>query len=358
MTDISGKISIPGAPAAYQNPSRRIRLNGGGVFSIPQGNFLVKLGPQCAIQWFDLYSGLWHIYEAGGQGAPVQLASDGTNYRIINLSSTLAAYSVTNSGSGYSQGTISVTLSGGGGNGAAATAIVGGNLTAVISTAGTGYINPVVTIQNPWEVGQVTNPFAIAAVASVGLTGNGQLSGFTFDFPGAGYPGAPVITITDPAGTGAVIVSAVASPGQVTAIVPTNYGQNYVAPPTVTINANAGGGSSATATALPWLAVSAGVVSNPGQGVTGLPVMMSSLGVVNARPNGESWLVRPAKLVSATITSTGGSIGIGSVTVEDAGGGFQTAPTITIMGQATGTPPSVVGSMGPVQNEVEYWQLG
>lgn len=358
--DISAKISVPGAPAAYQNPSRRIILPSGGIFVFPQGNYNVKCGPQTAIQQFNTFEGLWHIMEGGGSQM-FQFSADGTNYRAINLSGTVAAYSVTNSGSGYSQGTISVTISGSFGQAAAATAIVGGNITAVVSTAGTGYVNPIVTIQDPWEVGQVTQPFSLPALATATITSTtGQIGSINFQFAGAGYPGNPVITISDPAGTGAVVNSQVASPGKVTAIIPTNYGYNWSAPPTCTINAGAGGGSSATATALPWLAVQAGTVSAGGQGVTGLPVMVSSLGIVAPSPNGETWLVRPAKLVSATMTGTGGSVGISTTTVEDAGGGFQTAPVISVIAglASAGTLPSVVASVGGVNNELEYWQIG
>jgi len=84
-------------------------------------------------------------------------------------------------GSGYTSGTISVALSGGGGTGAVLTAILGSNLTSTgtvtgavtgftVTTAGTGYTSPpTITITDSG-----TGTGALAKAITAGSVGNGQ----------------------------------------------------------------------------------------------------------------------------------------------------------------------------------------
>jgi FtsP/CotA-like multicopper oxidase with cupredoxin domain len=72
---------------------------------------------------------------------------------------------------------------------------------------GTGYTNPVVTVDDAYLP---AGSFTAAAVTAAFDATTGTITGFTVNNPGAGYM-APVVTITDPTGTGALADVVVAS---------------------------------------------------------------------------------------------------------------------------------------------------
>jgi hypothetical protein len=106
---------------------------------------------------------------------------------------------ITNAGSGYtSSDPPTVTITGGNGTGAAATAVIvdNGVQTLSISTAGTGYfIAPTVTISGP-AVGTTATSKAIVNVST------GVVSQLQITNAGSGYTSAPSVTITGVSTTG------------------------------------------------------------------------------------------------------------------------------------------------------------
>ena len=101
---------------------------------------------------------------------------------------------LTNTGTGYtSSNPPTVTISGGNGSGAAATAIVtsGGILSFSITNVGKGYYGtaPTVTIAGP-SVGQTATAKAIIS--------NGELSSLQITNAGSGYTSVPSVTISSP----------------------------------------------------------------------------------------------------------------------------------------------------------------
>jgi len=150
--------------------------------------------------------------------------------------------SVSNPGSGYTSAP-NVTITGGGGNNATATAILGsGIVTSIALTeAGSGYTSPpTITISG----GGGNNATAVAGFLSFAKGSVGIL----VTAGGSGYSSPPTVNITGGGGANANAV-AIVNGGAVTGIVMVNPGTGYTSNPTVTITGGGGNGASATAIA-------------------------------------------------------------------------------------------------------------
>lgn len=146
--------------------------------------------------------------------------------------------SVTNPGSGYTSAPT-INISGGGGSGATANAVLGSGLVTSISLteAGTGYLSPpTVTISG----GGGNNATAVAGYLSF-ATGT---IGILVTAGGSGYTSPPTVNISGGGGAGANAV-AIVNGGVVTQVVVRNPGTGYTSNPTITFSG--GGGSGATA---------------------------------------------------------------------------------------------------------------
>ena len=117
-----------------------------------------------------------------------------------------------------------VTLSGGGGSGATATAVLVGDVVAAINvTGGSGYTAvPAVTIAPPSSTATATATLSGGTVGSIAVT-NG----------GSGYLSVPTVTLSGGGGSGAV-ATALLTNGVVTSI-SVSGGSGYTSTPTVTI---------------------------------------------------------------------------------------------------------------------------
>lgn len=211
----------------------------------------------------------------------------------------VTAVAVTVAGDGYSEAPP-VTFTGGGGSGAAGTAVLGGYLLRIVLTnRGSGYgTAPLVGI---------TGGGGSGAVAVAFLDGAGHVSAVTITNRGSGYTSAPTITFT-PYGSGATATATVTA-GAVTSVAVTAGGSGYLTPPAVTFSGGGGTGATATAT-LTGGAVTAVTVTNGGTGYTGAPTVGFAVG------SG-----------AAGFGQIGG--GILSVTVTAGGSGYATAPAVT-----------------------------
>jgi phage tail sheath protein FI len=146
---------------------------------------------------------------------------------------------VTTPGTGYTSAPT-VTLTGGGGTGAAATATVTNGVSAIaVTAAGTGYTTaPTVTLSAP------QTPGGTQATATATVSG-GIITGYTITNPGSGYTSAPTVTLSGP-GSGGVGTASIT--GRVSAITVTAPGSGYTSAPTVGFTGGAGTGAAATAT--------------------------------------------------------------------------------------------------------------
>ena len=274
------------------------------------------------------------------------------------LSLKMVGNTLTNAGAGYHTNAPNVTISGGGGSGAAITAsIANGVVSALaITNAGSGYTSvPSLTIAAPPSADQatataqhhsslftthshsVTNdgggytsapavsisaPNAITAIGTVTVNGSGNITALSFtggsNTVGSGYTSAPTVTIAAPGyGTTAIATVSVSS-GAISGHTIKNQGSGYSSgsPPVVTIAAPTKTQATATAV-LDGDVVSSLNVTNAGAGYVSTPTVT----------------IAAQSSTTATATATMGLTG--SITITYEGKGYTTAPTVTLSGSGS-----------------------
>jgi hypothetical protein len=240
-----------------------------------------------------------------GSGALANAAISGTGQ--INR------ITVTNGGTGYTA-PPRVTISGGGGSGATATATINlGVVTNItITNGGAGYTSdPIVTISSGG-----------GAIVNASIGGGGSVSSIQMINTGSGYTSAPVVSISPPSLAGGVPATATAQVqnGNVTAILINNSGSGYTSNPTVTIAAPPAGGTNASAVAqFSGFSVQNVSIADGGLGYTGNPT------VVFDQPNLPGGT--RAQGIATIDPTTGKLIGF---TITNPGSGYTSAPGITL----------------------------
>ena len=242
----------------------------------------------------------------------LQFAGGGSDTTAV-LQASLAtggvgSVSITFSGSGYTS-TPAVAFSGGGGSGAAGTAITYSEISNItVTNPGSGYATPVVSFTGGG------GGFGAAATANLDPINPGQILSITITDHGTGYTTAPTVVINDSGGGGGINAAATAYvTGVVIGISVTVPGSGYTSAPTVSITG--GGGSGATAiSALQAGTVGAIAIINGGSGFTAAP----TLTLVGGGGSG----------ATATCTISGGVID--SVTVTAPGSYYTSAPAVQV----------------------------
>lgn len=289
---------------------------------------------------------------------------------------------VTNQGSGYVSNNLTspvVTVNDPTGAGAVLEANVSaGRIISIdVIAPGAGYINPTITITGGNGTGaaatattiNVQEPGGVQPSATAVLSG-GAITAINLTSAGTGYTSAPNVTIVPANGdTGAgAIASAVLSGSGVTGITVSNEGTNYTSP---TISFTGGGGTGAEAAAVLSGGVSSITLINAGTGYTTEPTVTitpaqgepGSGAVAVATTNGN--IITSIAIVSAgsgyiseptvTITGGGGSGAVADAVVDyskiyaidvtDPGAGYTSAPTVVIS-DATGTQAVATATVG------------
>jgi hypothetical protein len=231
----------------------------------------------------------------------------------------VGSITVTGGGSGYTSNPA-VTLTGGGGSGATASALVGAVIAGVtLSNGGSGYAaGTTVTLPAPGTGGtQATAvPNLRFGVATVTAPTTGT---------GAGYNLGDVLTLNSGGGTGATAtVSAVTASGAITAVTftaATNAGAGYTTAPTVS---SVSGPQSVTSVAL----ISAG---------TGYAVG-NTISLTGGAGTG-------AVVTVTGISGTGTTGPIATASVTSGGSGYTSAPTVATTSTGTGTGASFVATL-------------
>lgn len=183
MSRLSGKLPFPVTSAATADVP--ITLASGGTMTIPAGSWLVVPGTNSRLQWMDPVGFQWRTIGAG------YVSSEGCNYRLINITGTITAFTITAAGSGAVNGigaaatgvTVGIAASPGGGPyNATAYAIVGGTVAApTVTQGGSGFVSVPLVICDPPPAG------GIQATATATLSAAGVITAITIDNPGAGY---------------------------------------------------------------------------------------------------------------------------------------------------------------------------
>lgn len=201
------------------------------------------------------------ITGGGGSGAA------GTAY----IEDVVRSISIVNGGSGYVTAPT-VSISGpGGSTGATGTAVISGGkvVQVIITNRGSGYTSASVTFSAP--------PAGVTATGTVSV-GRGIVA-INVTAPGVGYTSSPVVSISGGGGSSyavsAVLGKATATAtisGSLKSITLTNSGNNYTATPTVTITGGGGIGASAYAKVVGY--VSSITIDNGGTGYNTAPTVM------------------------------------------------------------------------------------
>lgn len=322
--------------------TNRVSLAPGDMLPLPAGDWYVNPGQYCVIQFKDPVTGLWNVAtSAGWMGGSTFVKSDGFNVRVANLLGCPVSATVVTFGSGYVQGTTTITQTGGTGTWSpivgGALAVVGGTLT----SNGAGYgVAPLVLIPPPPGAANNSNGVGGIPATAFATIASGTVSGISFTNPGAGYPTAPTGVIvpnpTDPnlatGITAATVAFSLTGSGQIRGAFCTNPGAPLTSPANVTLTV-AGAGTQATLTphvmqtvtaiSMVGSATNGYGVGNPGvTSVGGAP----ATGTITNGPENLYLAFRPRPTQGAlTITGTG-SVNAQVGTIYD-GGLFLSVPT-------------------------------
>jgi hypothetical protein len=334
----------------YSQKNQFVSIPAGSVYTFTAGTYMLGLGLYTSLEVLDPITNTWRVVGT----APGQLHyvnSDGANYRLVNRTGTPTGASITNQGSGYTNGIflagistttglsgITVAASSGGSTWAA---IVGGtiNTTVTITAAGSGYTYP------PQLVISAPPSGGLQATATCTISG-GAINAVTVTNQGAGYVTAPTITVIndyrDTVGSGGVLTvnSTLTNSGALTGLYPIDPGTALTSVPTLSFSG--GGGASAAATAIMNFSVTGYTVGTAGAVYTGTPyitadnlLIAAQSAPVNPAHTNKLAIPRPPRITGAT--SSGAVTATGAV-VEDGGWGIQVVPTAAIIN--TGSIPT------------------
>ena len=334
-----------------------VSLVSGQVYNLPSGQYIVSPGPLTFVQWYDPITTLWRNLSTVTNSPSFILPSDGSNYRLANLTGTVVGASVTNAGTGYTNGLYyppgvpipananavvqagtaaapSVTFAAGGGSVLAqGNVIVGGaiNTTIAITAGGASYTRaPVLFIQNPPAGG-------VPATATCTISA-GAINAVTVTNAGAGYVTAPIVTIVnhpqDTTGNGGVLTvnATLAGSGTITAITVPANGVGHTSVPAITFSPASTSAATAimcfTCTTVTWA-----TPSNAGNGNFG--IINSALATaqsVNTNPAITTGLFVPRMGYTGLSTSA-----TPTTTVITDGGLHQVVPSAVLVGNSNGT---------------------
>ena len=329
-----------------------ITLGPGESFNIPSGTYMLQPGIYTFVQWFDPVTGIWRTKPTGASVNQF-VNSDGSNYRLANLTGCAIGALITTGGTAttYTNGIGSAI------NGCTATVsstsgasvwqtVVGGAISATLTTgaAGSGYLYPPIVVIDAPPYGGLQ---ATAYVTSL-TTGTVPIANITVVNQGAGYTVAPNITfVNDPrdtAGTGAACTVTLTATNQLTGLYPTNNGTPVTAVPTITI-----GAGNAAATAIMNFTVNSWTQTGAGSSLSyaevrsvNNTVAVQTLPVVNPLHSTGCVFPRPCRIVANV---SGGTATTTGAIYEDAGLGIQQIPGLAaiyaiISATTTGTLPT------------------
>jgi hypothetical protein len=157
----------------------------------------------------------------GSDTAPILLAELGA--------SGVTSITLVSGGSGYTNGTFALAITGGGGSGATGSFVVAGGIvtTVTLTAGGAGYVGtPAVSF--------AASSGGTGAEAVASLKGKGVLA-IAIANGGTNLIGTPLLTIVGGGGSGATAVATVAG-GVITAVAVTNNGSGYTSSPAVEVS--------------------------------------------------------------------------------------------------------------------------
>lgn len=339
----TGAGAIPSLP--FNSGPYPVTLPGAASFLIPPGPHLINPGQYSELQTFDSVLGAWRKAEYPWTG-PIEIPSDGSNWRLFNTTGCPVAADITNVGSAYTSAPA-VAVSAGG---SLWTAIVGGsiNTTVTVTTAGSYNYVPTIVFSAPTQPG-------IRASGVVVISG-GAISSVTVTNAGAGYVTAPTITIiADPRETGTqggklTVNATLANSGAITAVICTDPGTAALTS-LPTLSFSGGGGTGAAATVLMNWTVTGFTVGTAGavygnaqpflvQSGSGIATDATAGGFVN--PLIGKGIAQSRQAIIGGTSTSGGAVTATGLVVVDGGWGFQRVPDLYVFPSGTAALPTTI----------------
>lgn len=323
----TGTVKL-GNPAALANNTSLQSLGVNDRATVAAGATL-DLNGQTGVRKVIVISGTG----IGGAGA---LVNNSPFAASLDTSGAIAGLFVSGASSGLSA-PPTLTFTGGGGSGAAATTTLGVTTGTFAVTGGSGYTAaPAVTIAGGGGTG---------ATATATISG-GAVTAITITTPGTGYTTAPTITFAAaPTGGTTATGTGNATNFQVTGATITNFGSGYTSAPTVAPSAGA-----TTFTTTPAIVQLAADSSIGGSGNMTIPSVTGGFGVTKVN-SGTVNLTGPSTYTGGTTVSAGtlnvtGSLTTSSLTLAS-GAKFNFTPatpaTLTLANGLTLGGNNVVG---------------
>lgn len=332
----------------YNSNVDALALGSGETFLIPSGQWMVTPGPYSFIQVKDPVSRVWRSISQTPNSSRY-VSSDGTNYRVANLTGCALGATVTTVGSGYTNSTVgsdgnltntnAIAVAASAGS-SVWTAIVGGaiNTSVTVATAGAGYTHkPILLIEPP-------PPGGVQATA-VAVVSGGAITSVTVLDQGAGYQSAPRITVVpdprDTVTTEAALTTALTGSGTLTALLCTDHGTPLTS--VATLSFSGGGGSSAAATVVGCYALTGITVTDGGTGYgNAQPVGIQTIdgrcaatpGTVT-NPSFGNNLLQPRQALGRVTSTAGGLITATGFRITDAGL-FSAVPFVIVTAGGSG----------------------
>lgn len=346
------------------------------------GQYHTTLGPYLSLQQYDTNLQVWRNVHAFS-GGPHFISSDGTNYRVANLTGCPVGAVITNAGSGLTNGfnTVTVTPSAGGstwntivggavnttlavtGTVYAAPSAFGATTGGVTGSGGTNYTKPPIIVFGP-PPNQGSTPYILPTATCV--LSSGAVSTITVENQGAGLVGLPSISFVNQpgdttgggavagwiaanngnTGTGTLTWMGVSSPG--------NTGAGLTAPCTFTFSP----ASTIAATAVMNFVVTGYTVTAGGTTYGTNALITTGLSQTagtpaNTNPNYDKLAIMPRQAVLSNLTTAGViNATAASITVMDAGFGFEAVPILYALSQTglPGTGATLVATVGGIND--------
>jgi hypothetical protein len=347
--------SAPFTDGYYTGLTNAVTLAAGETWVIPAGTWWIARGPYTFLQFLDPITNRFKNF-VGDVGNPTPVASDGSNWRLANLTGCAIGASITaigtasaaTTGIGSSATGLTVTASSGG---STWTPIIGGAVSTTLSTstgtttAGAGYnYVPVCVIDAPPQGGlQATGIVTSLSSGTIPVAAIQVLN------QGAGYITAPNVTFipdpreatsTTPGPTSnAVVVLTLTATGTLTGLYPNNHGTPLTGVPTLSFSTGTG-----AATVIMNFCVTSFTLASTtaaGAGYFAGTQVISTQNVITAQTSPAPvnplhveglTFPRPARITAnivAGVATTTGQI------IEDGGLGIQVVPKSQVLGANT-----------------------
>ena len=281
----------------------RLALGSGGLFYLPPGEWIITVDASTQVERWDSTEQIWVAIESASANNGDYINSDGFNIRIHNITGVVSSNTISNAGSGMTNGIgaaatgVSIAWAASNTTGyptATGYVIIGGTVAApTVTQAGSGFLVPPAIVIDPPPVGGI-QASAIAVMTAAGSSG---IASITMVNAGAGY-------VTTP-----------------------NF---YIIPQP---NLYQGG---------PSAGVAAGAIPAPGL-----------VFPTNAVPGNQNTSSTGAQLTSVALTGSGTLTGVHMI---NSGGGYTGAPAVTFTGGAGGVAVTAVVAVTSLANSTVLMQ--